>query len=199
METNQIAGLMSRVAEASTQASEYCILGLPQGWATCMTKAEWSGWMQAIGALLALAIAIALPWSERRRARREIREKLAADAGVVLRFYSELLETNDAFLDVAIAHLPGGKHERHPDVRQQVLVAIHSLRSMPFEQLRTIGFANVALAGDLADFHCEREKLVGVLERNGDAGLAKHLDTVVHRVEKLKAISDRIKLSSIAQ
>lgn len=39
---------------------EYCLLWI-DWWATCLTKGEWSSWVQALGSLLALAIAIAIP------------------------------------------------------------------------------------------------------------------------------------------
>ena len=38
---------------------EYCFLWITH-WSTCMTKAEWSGWVQAVGAIVALAVAIGL-------------------------------------------------------------------------------------------------------------------------------------------
>lgn len=48
--------------------SEYCLFWIDH-WSTCMQKGEWSGWAQAVGSLLALAIAIALPAKARRDAR----------------------------------------------------------------------------------------------------------------------------------
>lgn len=36
---------------------EYCLLWIDH-WAACMSKGEWSGWVQAVGAVVALAIAI---------------------------------------------------------------------------------------------------------------------------------------------
>ncbi len=49
--------------------AEFCLFGL-QHWSSCMTKAEWSGWAQAVGATVAVLIAIAVPlwmrWSDRR-------------------------------------------------------------------------------------------------------------------------------------
>lgn len=49
---------------------EYCLLFI-DWWPMCMTKAEWSGWAQAIGAMIALGIAIWLPAKARRNARRD--------------------------------------------------------------------------------------------------------------------------------
>ena len=39
---------------------EYCLLMLPQTWWSCMPKAEWSGWVQAVGSILAILVSVAL-------------------------------------------------------------------------------------------------------------------------------------------
>lgn len=46
-------------------AAEYCLFWI-QGWPVCMTKAEWSGWAQAIGSIVGLGIAI---WAANRATR----------------------------------------------------------------------------------------------------------------------------------
>jgi hypothetical protein len=53
--------------------AEYCLLWMDH-WSTCMTKGEWSSWAQAIGALLAICVAIALPIWLDHRARLKQRE-----------------------------------------------------------------------------------------------------------------------------
>ena len=40
---------------------EYCFLWI-QWWPLCMTKAEWSGWVQAIGSILAILTSAAVVW-----------------------------------------------------------------------------------------------------------------------------------------
>lgn len=67
MESNQLIEAFARAVESAKPAQEYCFLWI-DWWATCMTKAEWSGWMQAIGAALALVVAIALPYIQARHA-----------------------------------------------------------------------------------------------------------------------------------
>lgn len=61
---------------------EYCLFWLDRWW-TCMSKSEWSGWMQAIGAILALGLAVTIPvvqtWVARRRAIRGYFETIAMD------------------------------------------------------------------------------------------------------------------------
>lgn len=53
MEANQLIKALGDAAAAVKPPQEYCFLWI-DWWATCMTKAEWSGWMQAIGAVVAL-------------------------------------------------------------------------------------------------------------------------------------------------
>jgi uncharacterized membrane protein len=70
MDTNQLAEGIARAIEAAKPAQEYCLLWIDH-WSMCMTKAEWSGWMQAIGSALALALAIGLPYIQKRKAELE--------------------------------------------------------------------------------------------------------------------------------
>lgn len=49
-------------------AAEYCFLWI-DWWPMCMTKAEWSGWAQAVGSFMALLLAIVLAGKARRDAR----------------------------------------------------------------------------------------------------------------------------------
>lgn len=64
---------------------EYCFL-LIQHWSTCMTKSEWSGWMQAAGAIFALALAILLPvvqsWRRDRITRKAHLQTIAMDVRI---------------------------------------------------------------------------------------------------------------------
>jgi hypothetical protein len=53
MDANQLIKALSDAAGAAKPPQEYCLLGL-DWWATCMTKAEWSGWMQAIFSVIAI-------------------------------------------------------------------------------------------------------------------------------------------------
>lgn len=66
-------------------AAEYCLLWI-QWWPLCMTKAEWSGWVQAIGSILAIAAGVAVvKWEfQQQRATRagEERHRLETLAGL---------------------------------------------------------------------------------------------------------------------
>lgn len=75
---------MLQLVPAPPPPPEYCFLWADRWWPwadpwwLCMQKAEWSGWAQAIGALVALAIAIALPALARRQARQDAKEMIVA-------------------------------------------------------------------------------------------------------------------------
>lgn len=50
-----------------TSTPEFCFAWIDH-WSTCMTKSEWSGWMQAIFSVIAIFVAIVLPrWDDWRR------------------------------------------------------------------------------------------------------------------------------------
>jgi hypothetical protein len=52
------------------QFDEYCLFWI-NWWATCLTKSEWSSWVQALGTILALVVAGLLAWWEVHRRRIE--------------------------------------------------------------------------------------------------------------------------------
>jgi len=56
-------------------APEYCFLWI-DWWPLCMSKSEWSGWAQAIGAIVALGVAIALPARARLQTRQDAKEMI---------------------------------------------------------------------------------------------------------------------------
>lgn len=60
MESNQLLDGLARAVEAAKPAQEYCLRVLDQRWWSCLTKAEWSGWMQAIFSVLAIFVSVAL-------------------------------------------------------------------------------------------------------------------------------------------
>ena len=87
-------------AQAAPPAPEFCLLWIPH-WSLCMTKADWSGWMQGIGAVLAVAIAIWLPWRSARTARKRSRlghlMTIATDVRIADRQASVYLNAKDRF------------------------------------------------------------------------------------------------------
>jgi hypothetical protein len=68
MDANQLAEGIARAVEAAKPAQEYCLFGCNH-WSMCMTKAEWSGWMQAIFSVVAIFSAALLTWWQLRAPR----------------------------------------------------------------------------------------------------------------------------------
>ncbi len=68
MDAKEIYGGIAAAVEAAKPAQEYCFLWISH-WSTCMTKSEWSGWMQAISVVFVLGI----PWINSLRAKRKVR------------------------------------------------------------------------------------------------------------------------------
>jgi hypothetical protein len=71
--------------------AQFCLLAI-EHWSTCLTKGEWSGWMQAIGSVAAIGAGVAglayQTWQQRRALRtQKIRDELE-----VVSEHRELLE-----------------------------------------------------------------------------------------------------------
>lgn len=58
MKVQELHDGLARAVEAAKPAEEFCLRMVEQQWWSCMTKAEWSGWMQAIGALIAILASV---------------------------------------------------------------------------------------------------------------------------------------------
>lgn len=58
---------------AEAKPPEYCFFWIDH-WSACMTKAEWSGWVQAIGAIAAIASGVLVVWWQLHRQQRLTRE-----------------------------------------------------------------------------------------------------------------------------
>lgn len=73
-------------------ADEFCLLGI-QHWSTCMTKSEWSGWMQAVFSVVAILASSYVAW---RLFRAEVREKRNEDLRVEADKLQDLLHLAEA-------------------------------------------------------------------------------------------------------
>lgn len=75
-----------------TPAPEYCFLWI-DWWPMCMTKAEWSGWVQAIGSIAAILVAVKVASQQHERAvqakRDEEADRIEARAQLLLGIASE--------------------------------------------------------------------------------------------------------------
>lgn len=96
MKTNPVIEGIGQAGSAATTYPEYCLLGI-DWWPMCMTKGEWSGWMQAGGAVLAIAATWYIT-SAQQRAQRDKELRLAAlDASTML---EEILSVRSSFVGV---------------------------------------------------------------------------------------------------
>ncbi|MVT30126.1 hypothetical protein GO496_24610 [Acidovorax citrulli] len=194
MNADQLLDAMARAVEMAKPAQEYCIAATRDYWWTvCMTKAEWSGWVQAVGSILALAVAIAAPLIVECFQRcKERRAELAA-ADLSIRFHTSIFETNEGMLRAATGHLPETGKSPRADAERQVFGSIDALRAVPYDEIKVIALIDEVLARDLVDFHCELESLRGVLARNPARmePLAKNAGLLSEK--KLTAITGRIR------
>lgn len=201
MDSNQLAEALARAVEAAKPAAEYCLLAKQDHWWTvCMTKAEWSGWMQAIGSMVALFIAIWIPSHARKVKKRADSENASFVADLAIRFHSELLDSNEEYLRLALARVPLSSNEiLRLDVAREVEAAIMGLRCLEFDQIKLIHEDSPRLGRDLADFRCELHRLqefMKNLERMrgfDEFELKAHAPNIRARLENLIRLKDRIR------
>jgi hypothetical protein len=152
-------------------------------------SADLAAWVQAIGAIIALAVAIYLP----SRVQHEAKKRALDDADLTIRFHTNLLKTNEGLLKGALEHLPKNGAGGRPDAANEVFGAIDALQAMQFPEIKSISIINPDLARLLADFHHTLEALRGVTQRNLPIQneserlkhLAKTLDSKLHELQTL--------------
>ncbi|WP_370682227.1 hypothetical protein [Comamonas sp. GB3 AK4-5] len=88
MNADQVIEGIGKAIVAVSPAQEYCALWI-DSWATCMTKSEWSGWVQAIGSVLAICAAV---WVFSLQQRAE-HNRHRADAASILSSFIGTLDT----------------------------------------------------------------------------------------------------------
>lgn len=196
MNEDQLVAAIARAVEAAKPAQEYCFLWI-NWWATCMTKAEWSGWMQAIGAIIGLITAITLPFFLRWLEKREVTKRAWDESDLTIRLHSSLLVTNEQLLRVALGNMPGAKGEGHPGNDAEVRLAIDALTPVSFDNILRIGIADPVLAKHLADFHTQLDLLVGVLQRNPGPSLSMLEKTVKKYLDELDQITNGIRMRTV--
>ncbi|BAL96169.1 hypothetical protein [Rubrivivax gelatinosus] len=70
---------------------QFCLLTIDH-WSTCMTKSEWSGWMQAIGSVFAIVAGVLGIWYQLREQQRNFhRQQAAQSLGQVIELRDLLL------------------------------------------------------------------------------------------------------------
>ena len=74
MDVNQLIKGIGEAVAAAKSPQEYCFFGIDWG-PMCMTKSEWSGWMQAIFSVLAIVAAVVISTKQRRQSVKDAHEK----------------------------------------------------------------------------------------------------------------------------
>lgn len=96
MNADQVIEGIGKAVEAAKPAQEYCLFYW-NDWPMCMTKAEWAGWMQAGGALLAIVATWYITSAQQRAQRNKELQLAALDASTML---EEVLSARASFADV---------------------------------------------------------------------------------------------------
>lgn len=91
MNADQVIEGIGKAVAATNPPQEYCLLWSDYWWWMCMSKAEWAGWMQAIGAVLAIVASALLV---RCQLNTDRRAKEQAAASRVRAFVTQLHSTS---------------------------------------------------------------------------------------------------------
>lgn len=145
---------------------EYCLFGINTWWTTCMPRSDWAAWVQGLGSIAAILVAIYISRGEVRRAHREQKDRADSLRRLALIFADDIrhactLRSSDfefAFdsrrnaaikvalekLVVPLAQAPIWEiHDSHmasliTSISYQVGLATHSLGSEDASALNTI-------------------------------------------------------------
>lgn len=137
MDTNQLIEAIARAVESAKPVQEICLWGFG-GWAACMTKAEWSGWMQAIGSVVAIVAAVGIGYHQSVMGRRISREEAwRAEWQVAANGYAILSSVRELFISLRNSWINETDANGFRDtVEIGVLPALAQLvRSVPLMQL----------------------------------------------------------------
>lgn len=125
---------------------EYCLLGF-NWWPLCMTKAEWSGWFQAIFSVTAIFAAI---WIARAGERlRRVEAIDAAEVAAVL-LAADLREFIAAVKRAEVAFREAGEPDGNWVHFVDAANAIARLDELPADQILRVTSASPDVAGDVA-------------------------------------------------
>lgn len=115
MDAIQLIKALGDAAAAAKPPQEYCLLWI-DSWATCMTKAEWSGWMQAVGSVVAIwaGFRVARRSFFRQIAREELKSEELADVAAMHAYwhFPPFVATRDSTLSAVASLFHGTPEER---------------------------------------------------------------------------------------
>ncbi|MGE8493672.1 hypothetical protein [Comamonas sp.] len=195
MDVNQTTSVALSALSNAKSSTEYCLLWGDwqiREWWSCLPASDWSSWVQAIIAGIAILVAVALPMLQRFIDKNDARKNAARNAELTIRFHYQLFRDNDSFLSVALKHLPPKSGNAKPGAEREVRLSIDALRAVDFENIKVIALGNPDLADSLADYHCALETLKGVLSRNPEGELSWLAPTILDHLSKIRVISEKI-------
>ncbi|MEQ6471545.1 hypothetical protein [Comamonas sp. wu1-DMT] len=79
MNAEELIEGVGKAAVGGDPSQVYCLFAI-EHWSTCMTKAEWAGWMQAIFSVLAIAAAACIAAFQASRASKDVAAREAKEA-----------------------------------------------------------------------------------------------------------------------
>jgi len=127
---------------------EYCLLWINH-WATCMSKSEWSGWAQVVGATLAVLAAVLVPAiqhvASERRALNAMRREYERVVRLHLSVASQALHAVRRAMHDAIdarASVPRYRGKRKSELRQ----SLDTFERLPLDNLYSAYAVNVVLS-----------------------------------------------------
>lgn len=109
-------------------APEYCFLWINH-WATCMTKSEWSGWMQAVFSVAAIAASAVLLLAQFRLHRMTARDDLLRSRQESALGLAQTLEEASGRIRRALGLFNSGR-TLDPDDFEELVVACDVVRSL---------------------------------------------------------------------
>lgn len=128
MDADHLVKALARAVKVAEPAPEFCLKVLKQEWWTCMTKAEWSGWVQAVGSIAALYIALRIAAAqghrEQARAERLAYKRVVSFIGI-LRMVLQNMSTKHSDVSIQLVR----------NSRAVLQEALSEARSTPHEQL----------------------------------------------------------------
>lgn len=177
MNADQVIEGIGRAVAAANPAQEYCLFYW-NVWPMCMTKAEWSGWAQAIGVFIALLLPF---WNARRVRRRSLRVAI----GIVIDVRLMLSDIQSAIFNLSLLDSKLGRSDLQEcislvDVRKprsEVLSALNKYDEMLFlrmdssvdELAKTIERCRAVILDELeTDLEFLRDVCVKHLELEGE-------------------------------
>ncbi|MDH4417710.1 MAG: hypothetical protein QE485_10830 [Acidovorax sp.] len=181
MDANQLAEALARAVEAAKPAAEYCLLAKQDYWWTvCMTKAEWSGWMQAMGSVIALVVAIGVPYVLQRR----VNTENFGMAKECLHIQCALLHS----ISIAAGTRPGGYRSAISAARESVsnlLLMYREVRPSLLSQIELICWLTAqTTAGQLSEF-ITNVAAGKVADKDMEPAIKQLLDSSVEQLKDL--------------